>query len=1720
MKFLDSVRAHLMRRSICGILLSSLALTSFARSNLDYTATPPLSQQFSNDPMVMLALASDHQLFIRAYNEFDDLDGDGQPDSGYSHNFAYVGYFDNKKCYAYDGGIFSPTATAPTPAGNRDILQYCSGNEWSGNFLNWLTMTRADIVRMVLYGGYRSTDTPTETVLERAYLPSDAHSFAKYYAGDDIDNLMGSSDLGTVPNCRGGERICQGVTFCNTSRPVNGNHLSHHRLSATQPPLLRVVKGNYSLWGSSERYQCLTLPSGGETNENNVLDQVQPDPNVADLQPNGLKTQGVNAEGAQVLGLAIKSRSPLKSDVRDFDVRVRVCGANSDGGVHKCKTYGQSRKPIGVLQEVGGDGTIKFGLITRGYNTNKSFGVLRKNISSFEDEINPDGTFKVPPVGKLYETPQDVPESIVGTLNALRLVDYRYNYQANGDWRDTYYRGTYLRQIAGVEFGPPPTSTGSDNPGTAHNRYNFFDPDNAPYDCTWGRKSFVDGECRNWGNPFSELMAEAYRYLAGAPDPKVTDPNRLDDDEIPGLRVADWNPPTRAPDPDDEEAVAAAGDLSCINMNVLAFNASAVSYDGDELATETTYSLRIGKEEDDESIANLTKLIGDDEEITGGLYFIGSSGGGDDNLQCTAKQVTNLADVRGTCPDAPRLEGSYLVSGLAHFVKTRDVLAHVPGKNTISTFGVRLAGDLPNIELEDMGITIIPACNNVTDGVNCALVDFRKLESPEDAPNTDFYFVSWEDSEQGGDYDQDLNGVISINVSGDVVTVGARVGQISSRKVLNFGYIVSGAQEQNGYNPAVQVKTEVELNRNNDGYYVETLHHFYCPGGINCSQQNDWVYEDFKLTSDEESVAGGMLEDPLWYATKWGGFTDSNTQGNAIPIPDLDSEWKGSDGNPVGYTLVRNPADLSERLSESIKGLIKRPASGSGAAVASNTLTGEGLLLQAAYKPEVASGDDVVSWVGILNGLFFDSFGNMREDSNNNQQLDDADNIIQIYYDDNAKDTLVRRMPFHEDPENIPSDSIVSGLSLESIKPVWSARDELASLTDDQKRTQRTYGVPASGELASKGRHIFTSIDRAGTNTPVDGITTNSDVVDFIASVFNGSNALDGLGSENYKLLGVANGEVAGQVVDFIRGVEGIEGFRNRTVDYDGSGERKPWILGDIVHSTPAVVGRPSDGYNVSYSDQTYTAFRNHYRNRRQVAYVGANDGMLHAFNMGVYDEMNRSFTPSGHPLGAELWAYVPYNLLPHLKWLTQPDYSHVYYVDSSVKAYDVNIFPSTGATGRNPYGWGTIIVVGMRFGGGEYEVNIDGESGLRKLRSAYMIFDVTNPEEKPRLIAEITDEDMGFTIAEPELVHFRQGKTAGGFITAEGEQQPQLQRNDWHLVFGNGPTSLDKGISDKPAKLFYLDLKNVSDGLKPVTVTTSNGHIGGITAVDWNGDYQDDRLYISVVGDGSSNNLGSLHDAPLASNNVIGTVRSLLTDVNAPFSVPVLPVRNLETGDFWVFAGSGRLLVSDDLDNVYQGAYYGIKVSQVQSDGERLETPVRTSDLYNVTDHSVYEKEIFGATMVRNGGANLGTIEEFQRDNIDVDGNRGWYRTFARSNESNFVPTSLLRTALLINTYTPGISDCEPLGTSYLYALNAFNGLADTSLGNLVRGTADEAGYKKVEEIYGETAGVAMNVTFTGNDTGTIPTSPGELTKYDYGAAPTPGGRRSWTEIPLDIVR
>ena len=180
----------------------------------DYAAKPPLLNE-SSEPLVMLVMSVDHELFKKAYSDYSDLDGDGKLDTTYNDAFNYLGYFNSSWCYKYSSGRFQPEAQA-----NGTNLHYCetSAAPWSGNFLNWATMSRADILRKVLFGGKRSTDTGSQTILERAYLPRDVHAFAKVFKSSDVEKFTPYDE--------------PVVSFCNVAESENGN------------PVFRVAKNS------------------------------------------------------------------------------------------------------------------------------------------------------------------------------------------------------------------------------------------------------------------------------------------------------------------------------------------------------------------------------------------------------------------------------------------------------------------------------------------------------------------------------------------------------------------------------------------------------------------------------------------------------------------------------------------------------------------------------------------------------------------------------------------------------------------------------------------------------------------------------------------------------------------------------------------------------------------------------------------------------------------------------------------------------------------------------------------------------------------------------------------------------------------------------------------------------------------------------------------------------------------------------------------------------------------------------------------------------------------------------------------------------------------------------------------------------------------------------------------------------------------------------------
>jgi outer membrane protein assembly factor BamB len=118
--------------------------------------------------------------------------------------------------------------------------------------------------------------------------------------------------------------------------------------------------------------------------------------------------------------------------------------------------------------------------------------------------------------------------------------------------------------------------------------------------------------------------------------------------------------------------------------------------------------------------------------------------------------------------------------------------------------------------------------------------------------------------------------------------------------------------------------------------------------------------------------------------------------------------------------------------------------------------------------------------------------------------------------------------------------------------------------------------------------------------------------------------------------------------------------------------------LGAIITSTPAILDPPSLD---PPPDSAYPAFAAANARRRGLVFVGANDGMLHAFDAR---------------LGVEVWAFIPFNLLPRLRALRtgQAPGSFSFFVDASPKLADL----------RTAIGWRTVLVLGEGAGGTFYQ--------------------------------------------------------------------------------------------------------------------------------------------------------------------------------------------------------------------------------------------------------------------------------------------------------------------------------------------------------------------------------------------------------------------------------
>ncbi len=450
--------------------------------------------------------------------------------------------------------------------------------------------------------------------------------------------------------------------------------------------------------------------------------------------------------------------------------------------------------------------------------------------------------------------------------------------------------------------------------------------------------------------------------------------------------------------------------------------------------------------------------------------------------------------------------------------------------------------------------------------------------------------------------------------------------------------------------------------------------------------------------------------------------------------------------------------------------------------------------------------------------------------------------------------------------------------------------------------------LDAKTASSSDTRTIITYKD-TGTNTS-EGIP------------FRWNNLTSGSGSQQEALNDPQPANVSASTNTF--GDERLGYLRGHSVDEgdsaaDGEFRERSAIagkLGDIVHSTPVFVGKPRSygRYGGAYPQTpgtTYAEFMTAYENRQQLAYVGANDGMLHAFDTNT---------------GSELFAYVPGTMFSKLSNLTDPDYTHEFFVDLTVSVNDVFMTPTTGGTNSGSLSWNTLLIGGLGAGGkGYYALNVTDPADLDTENEARhnVLWEFTEADD-----GGIGSSDLGFTFSQPLI-------DMSNVTDGSGNQK-------WIAVFGNGYNSTS---ADGDATLYVLFIEGGQDGVWTIDsdyikISTGNGKaesadgstpngIGGVRGVDIDGNGTLDYVYAGDLQgnlyrfDLTGTSLSSWKNTPKtifqARYDPLGS-----KDIQPITTKPIVVPHPTDSG-LIVIAATGSWMTTDDATSTDIQSIYGI---------------------------------------------------------------------------------------------------------------------------------------------------------------------------------------------------
>jgi len=294
--------------------------------------------------------------------------------------------------------------------------------------------------------------------------------------------------------------------------------------------------------------------------------------------------------------------------------------------------------------------------------------------------------------------------------------------------------------------------------------------------------------------------------------------------------------------------------------------------------------------------------------------------------------------------------------------------------------------------------------------------------------------------------------------------------------------------------------------------------------------------------------------------------------------------------------------------------------------------------------------------------------------------------------------------------------------------PVWEAEANL---------TTRVNSIIA-GNASTPRRNIWTVYDPGNTGKYTTRLQI--DTTDANMAILTSLLKLDGLsGTFCTELVGFTHRtyateqDCAKDLVRFLLGEDVLlQNPTNQTNPPPSPLVARPNILGDIFHSSPVLVTPPVPQFlcdlgiatqcvSALYSPTltpnggpAYVAYSNAQAHRQQILLVGANDGMLHAFNAGNDHIGDDPETPAVEAstshyydlgTGEEMWAFVPPDLLPKLqKYML--GLRHEIFVDGTPMVRDIWV-DGSGSTSadhqKQSDEFHSVVIFGERTGGRQW---------------------------------------------------------------------------------------------------------------------------------------------------------------------------------------------------------------------------------------------------------------------------------------------------------------------------------------------------------------------------------------------------------------------------------